>query len=87
MTDKIITVTKTEEINLTMLEMDIKDLDKQIEEVTEIEIKDEYPIDVQNAVMRENDERELIKADMKERKRQMKEIIDKHTDIEEIKTK
>lgn len=38
MTDEIITITKTEEINLTTLKTDVADLEKQISELKPIEL-------------------------------------------------
>ena len=64
MTDEIITIQKEEKINLTELRNEITYLRNEADNIILIDILDNYPDEVKLAIQKENDERELIKADL-----------------------
>jgi len=76
--DKIITITEEKYINISKLKRDIIDLENEISEMVFLNVPDSLPDYAEELVLKENEKRDLIKADMEDRLKRKKEKLNSY---------
>ena len=65
--DNIITITEERQVNISQIEREIAELEAMAEEIEFLNVPEYLPDYAEELVLRENEARELIKADIEDR--------------------